>query len=277
MTVNRKVVVVEDESSIAELIEYNLVGEGYSVSTFHNGREFIEHLPEVGNICLFILDIMLPGMDGFEICSRIREKKEYAVTPVIMLTARASESDKVRGLGVGADDYITKPFGIREFLARVAAQIRRYEATCGVISEEEKRIGGSDGSSRDGESRSSFNCGAFGESVAPERIVSDENAGLSMLEAGSIRMDDTRHRVFLDGTEVDMTHREYELLKHLMLNRGVAFSRDDLLNRVWGYEYIGETRTVDVHIRQLRKKIEKDDAHPEYIETVRGRGYRFRE
>jgi len=100
---------------------------------------------------------------------------------------------------------------------------------------------------------------------------------MTVLESGSIQLDDARHRVFLEGSEVDMTHREYELLKYLMRNRGVAFSRDDLLNRVWGYEYVGETRTVDVHIRQLRKKLEKDDAHPEYIETVRGRGYRFRE
>lgn len=136
MTIERKVVIVEDEASIAELIEYNLIGEGYTVRSFRNGKEFIDRLPELRNVCLFILDIMLPGMDGFEICSRLRSRKEYAVTPVIMLTARASETDKVRGLGVGADDYITKPFGIREFLARVASQIRRYEAMCDFLSED---------------------------------------------------------------------------------------------------------------------------------------------
>jgi len=221
---------------------------------------------------------MLPGMDGFEICSRLRSRKEYAVTPVIMLTARASETDKVRGLGVGADDYITKPFGIREFLARVASQIRRYEAMCDFLSEDGgELIIESEETNRERAALFSTRAPVEGETSIRETFGTDENQNMTVLESGSIQLDDARHRVFLEGSEVDMTHREYELLKYLMRNRGVAFSRDDLLNRVWGYEYVGETRTVDVHIRQLRKKLEKDDAHPEYIETVRGRGYRFRE
>ncbi|MDD4095364.1 MAG: response regulator transcription factor [Oscillospiraceae bacterium] len=278
MTIERRVVIVEDDASIAELIEYNLAGEGYTVSSFRNGLEFSHRLSGLENVCLFILDIMLPGMDGFEICARLRARNEYSVTPVIMLTARASEADKVRGLGVGADDYITKPFGIREFLARVATQIRRYEATCGAFSV--------DAEGRPVESRSapgsvnpSFSAidpGA-GTTVAQEIFQKDAKEGRDVLRAGPIVLDDIRHRVYLDDEEIEMTHREYELLKYLMRHRGVAFSRDDLLNRVWGYEYIGETRTVDVHVRQLRKKLEKDGAHPEYLETVRGRGYRFRE
>jgi DNA-binding response OmpR family regulator len=278
MTSERRVVIVEDDASIAELIEYNLAGEGYAVSSFRNGLEFIDCLPGLGNVCLFILDIMLPGMDGFEICARLRARNEYSVTPVIMLTARASEADKVRGLGVGADDYITKPFGIREFLARVAAQIRRYEATCGVFSEDaERRTAESGNVSGNVSSHFSPIDPGAGTNAAQEIFENGAKGGRDILKAGPIVLDDARHRVYLDEEEIELTHREYELLKYLMRHRGVAFSRDDLLNRVWGYEYIGETRTVDVHIRQLRKKLEKNGAHPEYLETVRGRGYRFRE
>jgi len=278
MTTERRVVIVEDDASIAELIEYNLAGEGYAVSSFRNGRDLLDNLAGVGNVCLFILDIMLPGMDGFEICAWLRARKEYSVTPVMMLTARASEADKVRGLNVGADDYVTKPFGIREFLARVAAQIRRFEVTCAAFSE--------DGNERSAESGSATGAGSIlfssnesgGTTVpAQDLFAIDAKDERDVLKEGSIVLDDARHRVYLGGEEIEMTNREYELLKYLMRHRGVAFSRDELLNRVWGYEYIGETRTVDVHIRQLRKKLEKDDAHPIYIETVRGRGYRFRE
>lgn len=220
-----------------------------------------DELPGIDDICLFILDIMLPGMDGFAICQKIREDELYSIVPVIMLTARAAESDKVRGLEAGADDYVTKPFGIREFLARVNAQIRRFEKSLLLMNVSDP-------------TRTNV------EMNVPEVILSapepsSQRNGSGIIRCANITLDDVKHRVYAFDTEIEMTNREYELLKFLMMNRGVAYSRDDLLNHVWGYEYSGETRTVDVHIRQLRRKIEKDDANPEIIETVRGRGYRF--
>jgi len=262
MIPKRRVVIVEDDSSIAELIEYNLLGEGYDVLAFKSGPDMISNADRFSEACLFILDIMLPGMDGFEICKWIRESEAFSITPIIMLTARATEADKVRALTLGADDYITKPFGIREFLARVFAQIRRYESAGGTPTSEEKRPIGAKIPNAPEKAR------------PPEEKLNEER---KIFTSGKLTLDDTRHRVFLWDREIEMTNREYELLKHLMSHRGVAFSRDDLLNSVWGYEYIGETRTVDVHIRQIRKKIEKDSDHSGYIETVRGRGYRFRE
>ncbi|MBN1891593.1 MAG: response regulator transcription factor [Clostridiales bacterium] len=266
MSPAKKVVIVEDDESIAELIDYNLSGEGYSVSRFKSGQELMDHVHLLGDTSLFVLDIMLPGMDGYEICSWLRAQSEFAVTPVMMLTARASEADKVRGLNEGADDYVTKPFGIREFLARVAAQIRRFEAT-------------QTGSGTTGVVHVSPNGNETVSEQAKDMDLGrgDDSTERDVLRSGSVVLDDVRHRVFLNEKEIEMTNREYELLKFLMSHRGVAFSRDALLNSVWGYEYVGETRTVDVHIRQIRKKLEKDDAHPEYIETVRGRGYRFKE
>lgn len=266
MSPAKKVVIVEDDESIAELIDYNLSGEGYSVSRFKSGQELMDHAHLLGDTSLFVLDIMLPGMDGYEICSWLRAHSEFALTPVMMLTARASEADKVRGLNEGADDYVTKPFGIREFLARVAAQVRRFDAT----QNEPGPIGTTN-------VFASLKEAGAGQTKDPDPVRGDDTTERDVFLAGSVVLDDARHRVFLDGREVDMTNREYELLKFLISHRGVAFSRDVLLNSVWGYEYVGETRTVDVHIRQIRKKLEKDDAHPVYIETVRGRGYRFKE
>lgn len=259
------IVLVEDDPVIAELIEYNLRSEEYVVKSFRNGKSMIEGLSGDSEISLFILDIMLPGMDGFEICKWVRANPDYPVTPVIMLTARGSESDKVHGLEVGADDYITKPFGIREFLARVRSQVRRYSASLEIQKCRPARSVSDSSSTKDQKP----------DTKATPRIQMQREEGV--LEYSGITLDDARHRVFSENLEIEMTNREYELLKFLMKNRGIAFSRDDLLNSVWGFEYSGETRTVDVHIRQLRKKIEKDDAHPTIIETVRGRGYRFRE
>ncbi len=259
------IVLVEDDPVIAELIEYNLRSEDYVVKSFRNGKSMIDGLNEGDEISLFILDIMLPGMDGFEICKWVRANPEFPLTPVIMLTARGSERDKVHGLEVGADDYITKPFGIREFLARVRSQVRRY---CTSLEIQQGR------SSKP----VSDSSGVREQKPDPKvtaRVQMQKEDG--MLQYSGITLDDARHRVYSENREIEMTNREYELLKFLMKNRGIAFSRDDLLNSVWGFEYTGETRTVDVHIRQLRKKIEKDDAHPTIIETVRGRGYRFRE
>lgn len=248
------VVLVEDDAGIAEMIEFNLQNEGYATRSYRDGRSLFQDLPGLPPVSLFILDLMLPDMDGFEICSRLRRTEDLDWVPILMLTARSMESDKVRGLEAGADDYLTKPFGIREFLARVQALIRRYRKM---------------GSSRETEAAE---MPAAETEARPAAATTAER-----ISSGPIVLDDTRHRVYRNGQELEMTHREYELLKFLMLHRGIAYSRDDLLNYVWGYEYSGETRTVDVHIRQLRRKIEEDDANPQLIETVRGRGYRFRE
>ncbi|MHB1454566.1 MAG: winged helix-turn-helix domain-containing protein [Saccharofermentanales bacterium] len=243
------IVTVEDDAIIAELVEFNLRNEGYEVISYRDGNSMLadKERARFGNLSLFILDIMLPGIDGIEICSRIRKIPGFEDIPVIMLTARGSESDKVRALDNGADDYITKPFGVREFLARVNANIRRFVR-------------------QNGENLRTETAGS------PQHAHMD--AGTPISHAG-ITIDDVKHRVYKGDAEIEMTHREYELLKFMIRNKGIAYSRDDLLAHVWGYEYAGETRTVDVHIRQLRRKIEEDDANPRIIETVRGRGYRF--
>lgn len=246
------VVLVEDDAGIAEMIEFNLQNEGYATRSYRDGKSLFAELGDLPAIALFILDLMLPDMDGFEICARLRKDQRLEWVPILMLTARSTESDKVRGLEAGADDYLTKPFGIREFLARVQALIRRFRKLSSLRNPEQVDVP------------------VVEQSAHPAGATTAER-----ISSGSIVLDDTRHRVFKNGRELEMTHREYELLKFLMLHRGVAYSRDDLLNYVWGYEYSGETRTVDVHIRQLRRKIEADDANPLLIETVRGRGYRF--
>lgn len=256
------IIIVEDDAVISELLAFNLKNDGYTTLCYRDGAALFLYLDKNPDteVTLFILDIMLPGMDGFAICSQLRADPTYKLVPILMLTARGAESDKVKGLDAGADDYLTKPFGMREFLARVQSLNRRYQQMI--------------------ELRSSVlpdpvmpNPDAAAEQ--PEESVVDDRTHPGRIQAGEILLDDIRHRVFRRGVEVEMTHREYELLKFLMIHRGVAYSRDDLLNFVWGYEYSGETRTVDVHIRQLRRKLEPDDANPVLIETVRGRGYRY--
>lgn len=248
-----RIVLVEDDAVIAELLEFNVREAGYEAIGFRDGKSLLDFLgqnPEPPD--LFILDLMLPGMDGYEICAWLRGKPEYDLSPILMLTARSSESDKVRGLEKGADDYLTKPFGMRELLARIQALLRRSSVTRGGRA------------------------GRTAEADDAARAGTDFPAGRQgRIAFGDLLLDDLRHRVFKKGQEIEMTNREYELLKFLMLHRGVAYSRDDLLDHVWGYEYSGETRTVDVHIRQLRRKLEDNDADPVLIETVRGRGYRF--
>ncbi len=258
------IVLVEDDAVIAELIEYNLTSEGFEVKSFRNGLSMLGVLSDIDGICLFILDLMLPGMDGFEICRSIKESGKYPLVPIIMLTARGTESDKVKGLEAGADDYITKPFGIRELLARIHAHVRRYNTSVSL-----------QGSVGDFTVTDDISSSQTASASSPESAAIRVSAQSGKLEFAGILLDDVRHRVYSKGKEIEITNREYELLKFLMQNRGVAYSRDDLLNYVWGYEYSGETRTVDVHIRQLRRKIEEDDANPVIIETVRGRGYRF--
>lgn len=230
MPVKRAIYLVEDETHIQELVKYNLEANGYSVSSFTSGEEMLTHCESIIPD-MFILDLMLPGIDGYEILKRIRQNNRLKNMPVIMLTAKSEEFDRVLGLELGADDYITKPFSIRELNARVKSLFRRAD-------------------------------------------MPSENVPVT-IKAGDITIDTERHEVYKGEERLEFTLKEYELLKILMQNKGKVLSRDLLLEKVWGYDYYGETRTVDVHIRYLRQKIEEDDSNPEHIETVRGVGYRF--
>jgi len=224
------VLVVDDEKNIRELIEINLEMNQYSVLTASDGNEAIELLRKVQLIDLAIIDLMLPGIDGIEVCRFIRRDDTHKDLPVIMLTAKGTEHDKVHGLEMGADDYVTKPFSTKELLARVKSQLRRVER--------------------------------------------DKNDQLIIIR--NLELNIKEHMVFVNRHEVTLTLKEFELLKLLALNRGKVYTRDELLDLVWGYDYFGETRTVDVHVRHLRKKIGCFDEENEYIETIRGVGYKIR-
>ncbi|SHE55325.1 MULTISPECIES: response regulator [Caloramator] len=228
---SEKILIIDDELHIVELIKYNLEMNGYKVYYALNGTEGIniayEKKPD-----LILLDIMLPEMDGFEVCKKIKRDDELSNIPIIMLTAKGEEFDKILGLELGADDYITKPFSVRELVARIKVVLRRN-------SKDEKQQ--------------------------------------NVINIGSLTIDLERHEVIKDGKKIELTLKEFELLKLLVLNKGKVMTRDFLLDRIWGYEYYGETRTVDVHVRHLRQKIEDDDKNPRYIETVRGIGYKFKD
>lgn len=224
-----KILVVDDEPSIVELLKYNLENSGYEVKQAYDGEEAL-NIVSKERFDLIILDLMLPKIDGIEVCKRLKE--EYFHIPIIMLTAKSSEADKVLGLNIGADDYITKPFSIKELIARVNALLRRI----GEIEKQNDR---------------------------------------EIINIGNLKIDLERHEVEKNGELLDLTLKEFELLRILVENKGKVLSRNVLLDRVWGYDFYGETRTVDVHIRNLRKKIEDDDKKPQYIETVRGVGYRI--
>ena len=220
-------VLIEDDPSIRKLVEYSLSSNGISIVSFPSGEEAFES--DLKDAELFILDIMLPGMDGMEILSRIRKDPTLGRVPVILLTAKDSEYDIAKGLDDGADDYIPKPFGILELISRVKAAIRR-----GRMNGEEKKK--------------------------------------ETLSSGDINMDVTSHRAYLGDREISLTQKEYALLEYFLTHKGIALSRDKLLTEVWGYNYVGETRTVDVHIRHLREKLGSEG---DKIETVKGLGYRF--
>ncbi|MCI8704720.1 MAG: response regulator transcription factor [Anaerotignum sp.] len=228
---DKKILIVDDEKNIRDIIIYNLKKEGYQILQAADGEEGVrlamEEEPD-----LILLDIMMPKMDGYDACKKIRETKN---TPIIMLTARAEEVDKVLGLEFGADDYVTKPFGVRELMARVKANLRKA---------------------------------AFRAEPAADAPV----AG-SAFERLDLNPD--RYEVRKDGKIIDLTLREFELLKFLSGQKGQVFSRETLLEKVWGYEYFGDVRTVDVTIRRLREKIEDDPGKPVYILTKRGVGYYF--
>jgi DNA-binding response OmpR family regulator len=231
-----KILVVEDELSLQETLAYNLKRQGYEVETTGNGLEALE-IARRDHPDLILLDIMLPGMDGFEVCRVLRQEM---TTPVLMLTARDDEIDRVVGLEVGADDYLTKPFSMRELMARVKALLRRVR----LIREE---IGVSNA--------------ALAEA---EMMVFDD-----------LTINISRREVSLKEVALSLKPQEYELMLYLAQHRGRALSREAILENVWGWEYSGDSRTVDVHVRWLREKIEIEPANPRRIVTVRGVGYRF--
>lgn len=225
-----KVLIVDDEINITELISVNLE-ENFNVVCCHDGLDAVElaqkELPDI-----ILLDIMIPGIDGFEVCRRIRDDERTRKIPIIMLTVKKEENDKVRGLKLGADDYITKPFGINELLARIDAVLRRVD----TIS-----------------------------------VANNENNDI--IQIGDIEIDNNKYEVKKKGVVIELTLREFKLLQTLAKNKGELVSREVLLSEVWGHGNLGDSRTLDVHIRKLRKKLEDNDKFPKYIETVRGLGY----
>ena len=242
---SRKILIVDDEPILVDTIAYNLQQAGYHVTTAADGASALEaarrETPD-----LVILDILLPEMDGLEVCRQLRRENNTATTPIMMLTAKGEEIDKVVGLEVGADDYVTKPFGRRELLARVRALLRRADYP--PISEEQP----------------------------VQETTSEIPRPGRELVAGSLRIDLAGRRVFCLGQELELQPKQFELLTYLVRNRGTVLTRDQLLHNVWGYDYAGDTRTVDVHVRWLREKLEEDSANPRLIQTVRGVGYCFR-
>lgn len=227
-----KILIVDDENPIVEILKYNLEKEGYNVVTAYDGEAAIKIFTEE-NPDVIVLDIMLPLKDGLAVCREIRLQSDI---PIIMLTAKEMEVDKILGLELGADDYVTKPFSAREVTARVKAILRR--------------------------------------NVASANKLSGDTGG--RLTVGSITVDRDEVQVYNEGEPVELTLREFNLLVYLMMKPGYVFSREQLLNQVWGYDYIGDDRTVDVTVRRLREKLEENPAKPEYIHTKRGVGYFFR-
>ena len=222
-----KILVVDDEAVLVKGIRFNLQQEGYQVETGSDGEQAVE-LAREGSFDLVILDLMMPKIDGLQACMRIRE---FSDVPIIMLTAKGEDSDKLMGFACGADDYVTKPFNILELKARVRALLRRTAAAA----------------------------------------VKQQETG--ELTVGHIHLDPAERSAWKDGAPVELTAKEFDLMELLMRNPGRVYSRENLLNVVWGYEYVGDYRTVDVHIRRLREKLELDPANPEYILTKWGVGY----
>jgi two-component system OmpR family response regulator len=225
-----KILIVEDDRNLLDTLKYNLRKEGYEVVTAVDGVEALD-IARREKPDLIILDIMLPKLSGFEVCRILR--KEMTI-PILMLTAKTEEVDKIVGLEIGADDYMTKPFSMRELLARIGAMLRRTEMAKLPLD------------------------------ASPET-----------LKIGDLEINVGRHQAFCRGSPLELAPKEFDLLVFLAQNKGFVFSREQLLDKVWGYDYAGETRTVDVHIRWLRQKIETDPAHPRHLLTVRGVGYKL--
>jgi two-component system response regulator RegX3 len=222
-----RVLVVEDEESFSEALSFMLRREGYEVEVAATGVDALQTFDRTG-ADLVLLDLMLPGLSGTEVCRELRTRSHV---PIIMVTARDSEVDKVVGLELGADDYVTKPFSSRELVARIRAVLRR--------------------------------------GAEPEELM------LNVVEAGPVRMDVERHVVTVDSHQVQLPLKEFDLLELLLRNAGRVLTRGQLIDRVWGADYVGDTKTLDVHVKRLRAKIEPDPANPKYLVTVRGLGYKF--
>ena len=223
-----RVLIVDDDPLIADSLSYHLSAEGFEIKAVHNGASALEAISTF-QPDLVLLDIMLPDTNGLDVCQKIRTSSPI---PVIMLTARDAEIDRIMGLEFGADDYLVKPFASRELLARIRAILRRVE-------------------------------------------LDQQNFSMQTLTINGIRLDQSARRVFKDDKEIELSTREFDLLAALMQNAGIALSREKLLNQIWGQNWIGDTRTLNVHIRWLRLKLEEDPASPRLIQTVRGYGYRF--
>lgn len=232
MEKKQRVLIVEDEKNIVDILRFNLRKEGYDTQEAYDGEVglalALQEAPD-----LILLDLMLPKMNGFEVCKRLRDQGRS--TPVIIITAREAEKDKILGLDLGADDYITKPFSPSVLVARIKAHLAQYDRL--------KQAGGVD---------------------------------RNQIQLGSVLLQKDARRVFVDGAEVALKNKEYELLLFLMSNPDIVFSKETLYERIWGYDAMGDNATVVVHINRLREKIEKDPSHPRYIQTVWGAGYRFK-
>ena len=224
-----RILIVEDETSLAETIRYNLEREGFTVTAAHDGRRALERF-DLDRPALVILDLMLPEMSGLDVCRTIRSRSQV---PIIIVTAKDAEADKVAGLELGADDYVTKPFSMRELVSRVRANLRR--------------------------------AGELAESANAEEL----------LEGGTVRLDLARHEAVVDGQEVTLPPKEFELLARLLRSKGRLLTRDLLIEEIWGADYVGDTKTLDVHVKRLRQKIEPDPHRPVHLVTVRGLGYKF--
>ena len=229
---DHKILVVEDDRILREALRYNLVAAGYEVIVASDGGEGLVSARQISPDVV-VLDLMLPSLSGMEVCKALR--RDGSILPIIMLTARDSEIDRIGGLESGADDYVTKPFSMRELIARVTAQIRRMQMIKSI----------------------------------------SQNATDEILDLGELVINRASRNVTLNGKSVDLRPREFDLLTHMAANPGRVYTRDQLLHDVWGFEYIGDTRTVDVHVRWLRLKIEEDPARPKILGTVRGVGYRI--
>lgn len=225
----KKVLVVDDEKTLVKALTFNLEKEGYEVVAAYDGEEALKQI-ESNDPDIVILDLMLPGLDGFEVCRRVRKNLDI---PIIMLTAKGDDIDKILGLELGADDYITKPFNPRELLARIKAILRRTDSQSSTLK--------------------------------------------NLIKVQDLQIDLYQHKVRVKGNEIDLTSKEFALLNLLATNPGRVYSREQLLEQIWGYNYYGDARTVDVHIRHLREKLESDPSNPRYILTVWGTGYKFRE
>ncbi len=223
-----KILIVEDEEALSDPLAFLLGREGFQTIVVDNGLDALPVFDREG-ADLVLLDVMLPGMSGMEVCRKLRE---VSSVPIIMLTAKDSELDKVLGLELGADDYVTKPYSARELIARIRAVLRRRSAETDSVTE-------------------------------------------SVLQGGPVRMDIDRHVVTVNGEEISMPLKEFELLEILLRNVGRVMTRGQLIERVWGADYVGDTKTLDVHIKRLRSKIEPDSSAPQYVVTVRGLGYKF--